>query len=127
MTQSIRDFDRSFVCGSASLITKQFYIVKQDTDGTLILSSAATDKHVGVLLNKPAVGVSALVRLGMGTCKVVAGGTITVGAWVTSDSNGKAVATTTNKDNVIGKFLGAASAASGDIIEVQMDFFTLSS
>ena len=125
MAQSVRDFERSFVCGSASLAAKQFYIVKQDTDGTIVLSSAATDKHVGVVQNKPVVGAAGVVRF-IGTTKVVAGGTIAVGAWVTADSNGKAVATTTDKDVVIGKYLGTASAASGDVIEVQLGVFTLS-
>lgn len=125
MSQSIRDFERSFVCGATSLATKQYYMVKQHTDGTMILAAAATDKIVGVLQNKPAVGAAALVRMG-GTTKVVAGGTISVGAWVTSDSAGKAVATTTDKDVVLGKYLGAAAAAAGDIIEVQIHMFTLS-
>lgn len=125
MAQSIKDFQRSFVTGSVSLATKQFYIVKQHTDGTAILSAAATDKHIGVVQNKPAVGDAALVQF-LGTTKVVAGGTISVGAWVTADSNGKAVATTTDKDVVIGKYLGTASAASGDIIEVQLGIHTLS-
>lgn len=125
MTTQIKDFERTFVCGASSLAAKQYFLVKQHTDGTLILAAAATDKIVGVLQNKPAVGAKALVRWG-GTCKVVAGGTISVGAWVTSDANGKAVATTTDKDVVIGKYLGTASAASGDIIEVQMGIFTLS-
>lgn len=125
MSQSVRDFERSFTCGASSLATKQFYIVKQHTDGTAILSAAATDKHLGVLQNKPAVGQAALVRFN-GTTKVVSGGTIAVGAWVTADSNGKAVATTTDKDVVIGKYLGTASASSGDIIEIQLGIFTLS-
>jgi len=125
MTQSIRDFERSFVCGSVSLATKQYYIVKQHTGGTAILAAAGTDKLIGVLQNKPAVGAAALVRF-LGTSKVVSGGTISVGAWVTSDSNGAAVATTTDKDVVLGKYLGAAAAASGDIIEVQLGIFTLS-
>lgn len=125
MTQSIRAFDRTFVCGSSTLIAKQYYIVKQDTDGTVILSAAGTDKHVGVLMNKPAVGAAALVQI-LGTAKVVAGGTITVGAWVTSGGSGTAVATTSDHDVVLGKFLGSASAASGDIIEVQLGIFTLS-
>lgn len=125
MSQSVRDFERSFTCGATSLATKQFYIVKQHTDGTMILAAAATDKIVGVLQNKPAVGQAALVRF-LGTTKVVAGGTISVGAWVTADSNGKAVATTTDKDVVLGKYLGTASAASGDIIEIQLGIFTLS-
>ena len=124
MTQSIRDFERSFVTGSVSLATKQYYLVKQHTDGTLIIAAAATDKIVGVLQNKPAVGAAALVRF-LGTTKVVAGGVIGVGAWVTSDANGAAVATTTGGDVVIGKFLGTASAAAGDIIEVQLSQFVL--
>lgn len=125
MSQSIRDFERSFVTGATTLAAKQYYIVKQHTDGTAILSAAATDKHIGVLQNKPGVGQAALVRF-LGTTKVVAGGSISVGAWVTADSNGKAVATTTDKDVVIGKYLGTASAASGDIIEVQLGIHTLS-
>lgn len=124
MTQSIRAFDRSFVCGSSSLALKQYYIVKQDTDGTVILSAAGTDKHVGVLMNKPIVGAAALVQI-LGTAKVIAGGTIAVGAFVTSDSNGKAVSTTSTSDYVLGKFLGAASSASGDIIEVQLGMFVI--
>ena len=125
MAQSIRDFERSFVCGSSTLIAKQFYVVKQDTDGTVILSAAGTDKHVGVLQNKPAVGAAALVRFN-GTSKVVSGGTITVGAWVTAGGSGTVVATTSDHDVVLGKYLGSASAASGDIIEVQLGIFTLS-
>lgn len=125
MTASIKDFIKSFVTGSVSLITKQYYIVKQHTDGTMILAAAGTDKLVGVLMNKPAIGAAANVQIG-GTAKVIAGGTISVGAWVTSDASGKAVATTTDKDVVLGKFLGVAAAASGDIIEVQLGIFTLS-
>lgn len=124
MAQSIRDMERSFVCGATTLAAKMYYFVKQHTDGTLIIAAAATDKIVGVLQNKPAVGAAAVVRFG-GTTKVIAGGTITVGAWVTSDASGKAVATTTAGDVVMGKYLGAASAASGDIIEIQMHSFVL--
>ncbi len=125
MTQSVRDFERSFVTGSSTLIAKQYYIVKQHTDGTLILAAAGADKIVGVLQNKPAVGAAALVRF-LGTTKVVSGGTISVGAWVTSDGSGKAVATTSDHDVVLGKFLGSAAASSGDVIEVQLGIFTLS-
>lgn len=125
MSQSIRDFEKSFECGSADLDTKQYYIVKQHTDGTMILAAAGTDKLVGVLKNKPKIGEAALVQF-LGTSKVIAGGTIAVGSWVTADSNGKAVATTTDKDVVLGKYLGAASASSGDIIEIQLGIFTLS-
>lgn len=125
MTQSVRDFERSFVCGSSSLATKQYYTVKQDTDGTVILGIANGVGLVGVLQNKPAVGAAALVRF-IGTSKVVCSGVISVGAWVTSTTGGSVIATTTNHDVVLGRFLGAASSASGDVIEVQLGIFTLS-
>lgn len=125
MTTAIKDFEKSFVCGATTLIAKRYYAVKQHTDGTLILAAAGTDKIVGVLQNKPAVGKAAIVRF-LGTTKMVAGGTIAVGSWVTSDASGLAVATTTDKDVVIGTYLGSAAAASGDIIEVRLGIFTLS-
>lgn len=125
MSQFVRDFSKSFTAGATTLVAKQFCIVKQDTDGTMILSAAGTDKHVGVLQNKPAVGQAALVQFN-GTTKCVAGGTITVGAWVTSDGSGHAVATTSDHDVVLGKYLGTASCASGDIVEIQLGIFTLS-
>jgi hypothetical protein len=122
MATAVRDFERSFVCGSSTLIAKQFYIVKQDTDGTVILGAASTDHLVGVLQNKPAVGAAALVRF-LGTTKVIAGGTINPGDNVTTDGNGKAVATTTNKDVILGTAILSAAAASGDIIEVMLGSF----
>ncbi len=125
MTQSVRDFERSFVCGATTMIAKQYYAVKQHTDGTLILAAAGTDKIVGILQNKPAVGAAALVRF-LGTTKAIAGGVITVGAWVTATSDGTLVATTSDHDVVIGKYLGSASSATGDVIEVQLGIFTLS-
>lgn len=125
MSQAIRDFERTFVCGSASLATKPYYVVKQDTDGTVVLAGANGTGAIGVLQNAPAVGEPALVRFGF-TSKVVAGGTIAVGAWVTSQSGGTVVATTTDKDVVIGRYLGSASASSGDVIEIAVGIFTLS-
>lgn len=125
MSQAIKDFEKSFQCGAADLDTKQYFIVKQHTDGTMILAAAATDKIVGVLQNKPKIGEAALVRWA-GTTKVKAGGVIAVGAWVTSDANGNAVATTTDKDVVLGKYLGSASSAANDIVEIQLGIFTLS-
>lgn len=125
MAQSVRDFERSFVCGSASLATKQYYTVKQDTDGTVIVGSANGTGLVGVLQNKPAIGAAALVRF-LGTSKVVCSGTISVGAWVTSTTGGTVIATTSDHDVVLGRYLGKASSATGDVIEVQLGIFTLS-
>lgn len=125
MTSAIRDFERSFVTGSASLATKQYYCVKQDTDGTVILAGANGTGLIGVVQNKPIIGAAALVRF-LGTSKVVSSGVIAVGAWVTSAAGGTVVATTSDHDVVLGRYLGSAAAASGDIIEVQLGIFTLS-
>jgi hypothetical protein len=126
MSQSIRDFERSFTTGASTLIAKQFYMVKQHTDGTLILAAASTDKIVGVLQNKPAVGAAGLVSF-IGTTKVIAGGTINPGDLVTSNGSGQAVSTTTTKDRILGTAILSAAAASGDVIEVLLHIGYLAS
>lgn len=111
--------ERTFKAG-ADLSAKQYYIVKLDTvQNQVVLAAAATDKLLGVLLNAPVANQEARVHMNTGTVKVVAGAAITLGAYVTSDGSGKAVATTTDKDKTIGIALQAA-AADGDIIEVAM-------
>lgn len=109
---------RSREAGEA-MTDKQFYIVQLDATGKIEVGEGATDLLVGVLQNTPAAGEQATYAF-TGVAKVIAGGTVAVGDLVTSDSNGKAVATTTNKDVVIGRFIGTAAAASGDLIEVQL-------
>lgn len=102
---------------AADLSTKKYYIVKTDSTGKIVLSSAATDKHLGVLFNEPTLGKTADVAIanGNGSGKVIAGGTITKDAYITSDANGKAVATTTVNDLVLGQ--AHESAVDGDIFE----------
>jgi len=103
---------------TSDLSTKQFYIVKLDsTENVAVLASAATDKLIGVLLNKPKSGetMDVYARNASGTGKVIAGGDITVGAYITSDGDGKAVATTTARQQVLGIALEAAAA--GDIFK----------
>src|SRR4051794_34666153 len=114
----------SRVAGEA-MTDKQFYIVQFDASGNIEVAEGATDLLVGVLQNTPASGEQAVYAY-TGTAKVKAGGVIGVGAWVTTDGNGKAVATTTDRNVVIGRYMGAASCADGDLVEVQLGIFTLS-
>jgi hypothetical protein len=118
MSQSTRDFERSAVAGE-SLTAKQFYIVQLDATGKIEVAEGATDLIVGVLQNAPDTGEQATYRF-IGTTKVIAGGAIAIGAMVTTDANGKAVSTTTDGDVCIGRHIGTAAAADGDIVEVQM-------
>ncbi len=98
---------------AADLSASQFKIVTVDSNGRAALAGATT-LGVGVLQNKPAaLGQAATVAFG-GISKVVAGGSITAGARITSDASGNAIAATTAGDAVVGVAL--ASAASGDII-----------
>ena len=116
MSQSNNLTEKTLVAGE-DLSGKQYYIVQLAADGDVEVGEGATDLIVGVLQNKPQSGEAALYRFG-GTSKVIAGGAVTVGAWVTSDSAGKAVATTTDGDITIGRALEAAD--DGDIFEVQL-------
>lgn len=116
MSQSIKSFSKSFK-STGDLSAKQNYIVKADVsnDQSVVIAAAATDPIVGVLENKPTAGQAALVQI-LGTAKVIAGGTVTRGDVVTSDSAGKAITTTTDKDVAVGRAL--ESAVAGDIFEI---------
>ena len=98
---------------------KQHYIVQLNASGLIEVAEGATDLVVGVLQNTPDAAEQAVYAFG-GVAKVKAGGAVGVGAWVTTDGNGKGVATTTDGDIVIGRHIGTAAGADGDLIEVQL-------
>lgn len=117
------------VPAAADLTAKQFYAVKVDSNGKAALAGAG-EFAIGVLQNKPNSGQAATVAWG-GITKAVAGGSITAGATVAVDSNGKlvdateAVVNTSDTgaaadaviaSNVIGVAL--AGASSGDVFPV---------
>ncbi len=111
---------------AADLSTKQHFIVKQDGNGEIVLAADAADKLLGVL-NEPGEAdddtVSVRLRNAQGTAKVIAGGTVTIGAYITTDSAGEAVATTTSTDQVLGIALEAA--VDGDVFEFMPLFHIL--
>ena len=116
MSQSVRDFEKSLEAGE-SLEGKEFYIGQLDATGKLEVGEGATDLIVGVIQAGAPAGSPATYRH-TGTTKVIAGGSISIGDFVTTDNAGKAVATTTDGDVVIGRALEAADA--NDIFEVQL-------
>jgi hypothetical protein len=102
----------------ADLSSYQHYIMTLDTNGRVNVAAGAGTPLVGVLLNKPAATGRAAEIAGPGCiAKVIAGGAINEGDWITSDSAGKATATTTAGDEVLG-FAKTAASASGDLFEV---------
>jgi hypothetical protein len=74
----------------ADLSAKQFYFVKLDTDGTVILPTAVGDLPYGVLQNNPASGEEAVVCL-FGVTKIVADADIsTPGTPIGTSADGQA-------------------------------------
>lgn len=124
MSQAIRDFEKSYLStNDLSASTNLYCIVKVDTgaDQSIVLAAASTDPIVGVLQNLPKAAKAAVVRHA-GSSKVYAGGTITRGDRVTSDSSGHCITTTSNKDVQLG--IALSSAVSGDIVEVLLGAFS---
>jgi hypothetical protein len=103
----------------ADLSAKQWFIVKLNSSKQVVLSSAATDKHFGIVANVPDSATNSPVDVVLcnadGTFKVTAGGSVAVGDLLTSDANGKAIATTTSGDRVIG--MAVTAGASGELVE----------
>lgn len=100
----------------ADLSTKQYTFVKVNSSGKAVTAGDG-ERGVGVQQDKPTQDKATNIAMS-GISKVLCGGTITNGAAVASDANGKAVAATTGK-HIMGFALEAG--ASGRIISIVLD------
>lgn len=101
----------------ADLSDYQYHIVKMaSTAGEVKRASGKTDELLGVVQNDPEDGEAADVAI-MGFCKVVCSTGITAGSYLTTDSTGRAVATTVNGTSTIG-YAPLLAVNDGDIIEI---------
>lgn len=109
--------ERTSRIAAVDLTGKRYQLVKLDANEKVVLATAATDAILGVLDNEPVAGTVADVVLlnGTGTFKVRLAANTAKDAYLTSDANGKAVATTTTGDRVIGRLVRAGKA--GEIAE----------
>lgn len=96
---------------------KRYTIVKLDSNGNVVQAAGATDPILGVIDGEPVSGRTADVVLlnGAGTFKVKTSANIAKDAYITCDSNGLAVSTTSAGNRVIGRAVRASN--SGDVIE----------
>lgn len=79
----------------ADLTGKKGYLVKMSADDTVVLAAAATDEIIGALVTEAKQGdVVSVANPTQGTFKVIAGGSISRGNRITSDSAGKGIAAT---------------------------------
>ena len=117
------DSDLSFKA-AADLRTNQYNFVKLDANGNVVLCSAAGEKAIGVLQNKPNTGETAVVRV-LGLSKLVASAAIAAGDFVATTAAGlgktalRLVQASGNASNVLGMALRAAAGA-GVIIAVDV-------
>lgn len=108
---------------AGDLSAKQFYIVKAaSTAGQVKVASAATDALLGVLQDGNTDGLAVDVAFS-GVAKVLAEASVSYGNYVTASSTGRAKATTTAGNSVIGLALNEATSAAGDIIPVLLSGF----
>lgn len=117
MSQQSNTVYKTFIAG-ADLTGKENLFVELTGAHTVDVCKGTNDVPIGVLTDyyRAEQGQSVTVAIG-GTVRVKAGGAITVGSFVSTDSNGKAVAKTEDGDVARGIALEPASA-DGDIIEV---------
>lgn len=84
------------------------------SDKTAVQAAAATDASIGVADQMGAASAGdPLDVIRSGIAEVEFGGNVTRGAWLTADADGKAVATTTDGAQVIGR--AEVSGVDGDI------------
>ena len=106
------------VVANADLSAQQFNLVKIDAtaDRAVILAVANTDVVLGVLCNKPTLGVAALVQID-GEAKVRYGAAVVRGAALMSDTAGHAITQTTT--NPVFAY-ALESGASGEVHSVTL-------
>lgn len=74
----------------ADLSDKQFYFVKRDAMGRVVLCSVKGERVLGVLQNKPKLGETAQVVLAPGGSPVISAGAHARDALLITDADGKA-------------------------------------
>ena len=117
-----------------NLSTYQYCFVKYDTNGKIVHVSAAADRVIGVLQNNPNASGKSCEIVVVGVTKVVAGGTIAIGADISPGASATAITAAPTglgtgyvqgTKQIVG-FLYAAgpaavAAASGDICSAVVD------
>ena len=92
---------QTFICSEA--ITPSGCLVKVDAAGTVSIADAATDAIIGIAAHTTAASGERLSVIPfVGFQKVRAGAAINEGSWLTVESGGRVVATTTDTQEVIG-------------------------
>ena len=116
--QESRD-TRTFIAGE-DLSSSQFKFVTLEADGQVDLADADAENCIGVLINDPASGSEATVVIS-GKTMVTAGGAITAGDEIVTDTSGDAVELTTSSSaTAITMGYALEDAADGQIFAIEL-------
>jgi len=116
--QESRD-TRTFIAGE-DLSSSQFKFVTLEADGQVDLADADAENCIGVLINDPASGSEATVVVS-GKTMVTAGGAITAGDAVVTDTSGDAVELTTSSSaTAITMGYALEDAADGQVFGIEL-------
>jgi hypothetical protein len=126
MGYGIPNMSGTFKSTTADMSAYQFHIAKFSATRTVTVAAAATDLVIGIINNKPYADTATRggydVKVIMsGEAKMVAGGSISAGAFVVADASGHGVSATlgTTTTNVaVGRALEDADA--NDVIRVMV-------
>lgn len=105
-------FSSSFRAG-ADLSAKQFYFVKLDSNGDVVVCSGVTDKPIGILQNSPNTGQEALV-MHEGISKISADAALSIDDLIGTSADGQGAAYVPGTDTtkyIVGRMLDSTSAA----------------
>lgn len=103
---------------SAGALAARVIVKLNTTAEQVVVAADATEPLVGVSYDKATAADQTVGVIASGTAKVIAGGTIARGAFVTGTTSGHAAATTTAEDYYVG--IAMQAAVSGDIFEVKI-------
>ena len=95
----------------ADLSALQHTIIKVAADGDVEGATNEVEPLLGVLQNKPANNEAAEIAINGSVVKCVASASIDEGDWITAAAGGKAEATTTDLDEVVGFALTSVANA----------------
>lgn len=115
MAHTLPLFSYAGLKAGADLSARQFYAVKLDSSGDVVLCSAVTDQPIGILQNNPKSGMEAHV-MAVGISKVSSDAALAINDRIGTSSDGQLVAKTIGTDithYVIGRVLIASTAANG--------------
>lgn len=110
---------RTFIAGE-DLSSAQFKFVTLEADGQVDLADADAENCIGVLINDPASGEAATVVIS-GKTMVTAGGSVTAGDEVCTDTSGDAVELSTSSSaTAITMGYALEDAADGQVFAIEL-------